>query len=332
MKSINFPHIIEEKNHDIPLFPSSTPNQEVILKVSPIHSLHCAIYGNPNGIPVILLHGGPGAGCYDAMTRFFDLNRWYVVMFDQRGAMRSEPFGCMEENTPQLSVQDIESIRKHFNIEKWVVFGGSWGSTLGILYGQTHPERCIGFILRGIFLARDYDDLHLLYGMGKTFPEAYEKVVQFIPEGERNDLRSAYYRRVMDPDPAIHMPAARTFLRFDLICSTHQPDPVYLEKQLSNDKAVLSVTKTFFYYASHDFFLKQNQIISDLPLISHLPAIIVHGRWDVVTLPEMAYSLHQKWDNSTLWMVPLGGHATTEPAIARALVAATNSFAEKMEQ
>lgn len=329
-KKIQFPHTVQEKSFNGSLYPSLKPLREETLSVSPIHTLFLAIYGNPNGIPVIVLHGGPGAGCYDSMTRFFDLSLYFVVMFDQRGAMRSKPFGCMDDNTPQQLVEDIEKLRKHLAIDKWLIFGGSWGSTLGILYGQAYPDRCIGFILRGIFLARDYDNLHLLDGMGKTFPEAYDQLIQFIPEGERNDLRGAFYSRVMNPDPEIHLPAAKAFLRFDLICSLCNPDPEFINHQISNDKGVLSVTRTFFFYANNDFFLKQNQVIEDMPLISHLPAIIVHGRWDVVTLPEMAYSLHQKWDNSSLWMVPYGGHSTSESAMAKALAAATDAFGEQI--
>jgi proline iminopeptidase len=326
----NFPHVLEEKNFDHPDFPTSAPLKEGMLKVSTLHSIYYAIYGNPKGIPVVVLHGGPGVGCSDSMSRFFDLNRWKVVMFDQRGAMRSTPFGCMEENTTQLLIEDIELLRKHLGIEAWLIFGGSWGSTLGILYGETYPERCLGFILRGIFLARKHDDLHLVYGMGKIFPEAYEAFIEFIPKEERGDLKKAYSRRIMNPDPKIHMPAAHAFMKFDLVCSTHVPNPEFINKQLSNNKAVMSMTKTFFHYANHDFFLKQNQVLSDLMKVSHLPAIIVHGRWDVITLPEMAYSLHRSWENSMLWMVPLGGHSTTESAIARALATATDRFADKL--
>lgn len=330
-RNIKIPHLFQEQNFDHPLFPGAQPFREGMLPVSSRHTLYYALFGNPEGIPVVVLHGGPGAGCYPEMSRFFDLTRWFVVMFDQRGSIRSEPFGCLEENTSQHLVADLEVIREHLHIDQWVVFGGSWGSTLGILYGQAHPERCLGFILRGIFLARELDDAHLLYGMGKIFPEAYAEFLQCIPVEERNNLKLACYRRLMDPNPAIHMPVARAFMRFDLKCSTHLPDAEFVNKQLNNEKAVVSVAKTFFHYVNNDFFLKQNQIMNEMVNIAHLPAIIVHGRWDVITLPEMAYSLHQKWDNSTLWMVPLGGHSATEPAIARALAAASDLFVEKWD-
>ena len=326
MNPIQFPHIIKDQVIEHSLYPSSIPNYDGMLQVSSIHSLYYAVYGNPEGIPVVVLHGGPGAGCYDAMTRFFDLSKYLVVMFDQRGAMRSTPLASMEDNNPQRLVEDIETIRKYLNIDRWLIFGGSWGSTLGLLYGQAHPERCLGFVLRGIFLAREFDDAHLVYGMGKTFPEAYHEFLDHIPADERNDLKQAYYQRIMNPDSAVHLPAARAFMKFDLICSTQFPDPNFVENQLKNDRAVLAITRTFFHYAINNFFLEPNQVIANMSKISHLPAILVHGRWDVITLPEMAYSLHQYWVNSTLWMVPMGGHSTTEPAIAMALATALDQF------
>lgn len=328
---ISFSHTYEEKSFDRPLYPIAKPREEGFLKVSPLHTLFYAVYGHPDGIPAIVLHGGPGAGCNDAMTQFFDLNRWNVIMFDQRGAMRSTPFGCMEENTPQHSVSDIETLRKHLGIKKWVVFGGSWGSSLALLYGQKYPEHCIGFILRGIWLVRKQDYLHLLYEMGKIFPEAYEPVVHHIPKEERHDLLAAYYNRVFNPDPSIHLPAAQTFMRFDAICSTHLPNPDLVEKMAQNDKLVLSVMKTFCYYAKNDFFLTPNQILSQMQKISHLPAIIINGRWDAICLPDMAYSLFQNWGNSQLWMIPDGGHSTSDPAIAAALASASDLFKTKIE-
>ena len=252
-------------------------------------------------------------------------------MFDQRGAMRSEPFASMEENSSHHLVADIEALRLHFGIEKWVVFGGSWGAALALLYGEAHPERCIGFILRGIFLAREQDWLHLLYPMGKIFPEAYEPCLEHIPEEERGDLLSAYHRRLFDPDPNVQMRAAEAFMRFDTICTTHLPNPATLEQTMQNEKLVLGVTKAFFHYAKNRFFIEPNQILDQIGKIAHLPAIIVHGRWDAITLPEMAYLLHKSWNGSKLWMVPDGGHSSNDPAIAAALATATDLFKEEVK-
>jgi proline iminopeptidase len=321
-------HSIEEVCFDHPLYPVVQPREEGYLKVSGTHSLFYAVYGNPQGIPVVVLHGGPGAGCSDAFTRHFDLKKWNVIMFDQRGAMRSKPFGCMEENTPQHSMEDIEALRRHLRVDKWIVFGGSWGTTLAVLYGQKYPESCLGFILRGIFLGREQDYLHLFYGMGKVFPEAYEPVVNYIPQEERHDLLGAYYRRIMDPNPEISLEAARVFMRFDMICSTQLPNPEAVEGFLQNDKYILGIVKTFLHYAMNHFFLEPNQILTHMHKIKHLPAIIVHGRWDAICLPSMAYDLYQRWDNSMAWIVTQGGHSSYDPAIAAALAKATDFFAE----
>lgn len=320
---------IRESTH--PLYPMASSNKEGYLAVSEKHRLFYATYGNPEGTPIVILHGGPGCGCDDVLSRFFDLSFWHVIMFDQRGAMRSTPLGCMEENTPQNSIADIEALRKHLGITQWVVFGGSWGSTLGLLYGQAHPERCLGFILRGIFLAREQDYLHLLYGMGKIFPEAYEPFLYYIPEEERDDLLLAYYKRVMDPNPEIHLPAAKAFMQYDLICSTLLPNKESVEKVIGNDLLILSIARAFLYYSYHKFFLEPNQILSNMEKIAHLPSVIIHGRWDAICLPQMAYVLHQKWNNSVLWFVPDGGHSANESAISQALANTADLFKEKFK-
>jgi len=327
-ETITFSHTISEGSYTHPLFPPTPPYLAGYLKVSELHSLYYAAYGNPQGVPVVILHGGPGVGSNDGMTRFFDLKLWHVIMFDQRGAMRSEPFTCMEENTPHHSVSDMEALREHLGIPQWLVFGGSWGSALALLYGQAHPDRCLGFILRGIFLARKHDVGHAIAAMGKVFPEAYEPFIEYLPEAERGDLISAYYRRIMHPDPNIHLPAAKVCMRFDTICSTHLPNPDMVEKFIQNEKLVLSVMRAFLHYAVHDFFLQPNQILANMDKIARLPALIIHGRWDAIDLPEMAYLLFKKWSNSDLWIVTQGGHTSNDPAIATALAAATEIFAK----
>lgn len=329
--TVLFSHSSEEVSFDRPLYPIAQAREKGFLKVSEIHTLFYALYGNPNGIPVVVLHGGPGAGCSDTLSQFFDLNEWNVIMFDQRGAMRSLPFCCMEENSSQHSINDIEALRDHLGIEKWIIFGGSWGSALALLYGQEHPEHCMGFILRGIFLGREQDWLHVLYGMGKIFPEAYEPFFHYIPEEERNDLLSAYYSRIFDPNPDVHMPAARTFIRFNMTGSTHLPNSTAVEQIVQNDKLILSMTRAFLYYAKHRFFIEPNQILSRMQSIAHLPAIIIHGRWDAIDLPEMAYSLYKNWNNSRLWIIPQGGHSANNPAIAAALATATDTFIRKIK-
>jgi len=328
--SIEFPHSQELGSFDKPVYPTVKAREEGFLKVSDLHSIFYSVYGNPSGIPVVILHGGPGGGCSDTMVQSFDLTKWNVIMFDQRGAMRSEPFGCMEENSPQHSVSDIEALRKHFGITQWLVFGGSWGSSLAVLYGQAHPEACLGFVLRGVWIVNEPGYLHLFYGMGKIFPESYQSMVSHIPEEERDDLLSAFHRRVFDSDPEVQLAAARAFMRFDAICATHLPNPKFVEGMVQNDKLVLGVMKTFCHYAKNRFFLRENQMLSDMDKIAHLPAIMVHGRYDAICLPENAYSLHKAWTNSMLWMIPDGGHSPSDQSMGRALVAATDLFAEKL--
>lgn len=323
---------LHEVNHQHSLYAITDSLAQGLLKVSNIHTLYYATYGNPEGIPIVVLHGGPGAGCQEAFLRVFDPRRYYVIMFDQRGSMRSLPLGCIEENTPQHSVKDMETLREHLKIEQWVIFGGSWGAALAILYGQNHPERCLGFILRGVFLGRQQDYLHLFYGMGKVFPEAYAEFVQFIPTEERHDLLLAYYRRVMDRHPGVYLPAARIFMKFDLICGSHLPDHAKVEKFLQKDEFVVGVSRLFLHYSINEFFLKNCPILSQMKKIKHLPAILVHGRWDAVCLPEAAFLLHKQWDNSQLWFVTQGGHSSNDPAIAASLATATDEFANRRRQ
>lgn len=322
----------KEKKHAHELYATSSPNREGHLAVSDKHSIFYATYGNPEGIPVVVLHGGPCAGCNDTMSKFFDPKEWHVIMFDQRGAMRSTPFGCMEENTPQYSIDDMEMLREHLGVDKWVLFGGSWGTTLATLYGQQHPERCLGFILRGVFLGREPDYLHLIYGMGKIFPEPYDAFVQHIPKEEQNDLLTAYYKRVMDADPEIHMPAARAFTQYDFTCATHLPNPEMVESVVNNDAMTLGIARAFFYYSYHHFFLEPNQILDNMEKIAHIPAVIVHGRWDAICLPEMAYLLHKNWPNSALWLIPDGGHSGGDRTISQALACAADLFIEELKQ
>lgn len=304
---------------DVQLYPASEPYYEGFLQVSDLHQIYYAEFGNPLGLPVVVVHGGPGAGCSSNWSSFFDLSYYRVIMFDQRGAPRSTPVAEMRDNTPQKSVEDMEILRNHLGIEKWLLFGGSWGSALSILYGEAHPERALGFVLRGIFLARQRDYEHLFYGMDKTFPEAWEEMVQFLPIEERDYLISAFHKRIMDPDPQIHLPAAHAFMRFDMICSTLLPNSGLLQKTALDDRFSLACARAFIHYSANQFFLKENQLLEEIGKISHLPAIILNGRYDIICPPKGAYELHTRWQNSQLWFLPNGGHVSTEPCIARGL-------------
>ena len=321
-----------EKRFRHSLYPVSKPREDGYIKVSRLHTLYYAQYGNPDGIPVVILHGGPGAGCEDAYSSFFDLKRWNVIMFDQRGTMRSRPMGCMEDNTPQHSIKDIEQLRKHLGIKKWVVFGGSYGTTLSLLYGQAHPKRCLGLIVRGIFLARKEDYFYFFYELGKIYPKIFKPCLHLIPKKERKDLIAAYYRRIMDPDPVIHKPAAAALMAFIGTCWKIPPNPKTesLQKMMKKIKLLTSCSRAFIHYCMHGFFLKPNQVLANMGKIAHLPGIIVQGRLDGINPPLAATALHKKWKNSALWLIPKAGHSAHDPEIAPALATATDLFADNL--
>ncbi|MCH9633224.1 MAG: Proline iminopeptidase [Chlamydiae bacterium] len=289
------------------------------LEVSDVHKIFYEQYGNPNGEPVIVVHGGPGVGCPSSYSRFFDPSFYNIILFDQRGARQSKPFAQMQQNNTQLLIEDMEALRKHLKVDQWILFGGSWGSTLSLAYGQAHPEYCKGFVLRGIFLGRKEDANHLIYGMKQFYPEVWQEFANFIPEDERSDLVDAYYRRVMDPNPDIHISAARAFMKYDLHCATLTPNNLKLNEALENDILVLGVARAFFHYATHNFFLEENQLLKNMDKIKHLPATIVHGRYDLICEPQCAFALHQAWPNSQLYFTENSGHSVDEKATAEAL-------------
>src|SRR5471032_2883443 len=208
-----------------PLFPPIVPSRHGMLAVDALHTIYWEEVGNPAGVPVIFLHGGPGAGVSPQHRRFFDPQHYRVILFDQRGAGKSTPLGECRDNTTQLLIADIETLRELFGVERWLVFGGSWGSTLALAYGEVHPERCLGFVLRGIFLCRQSEIEWFLYGLKNIFPEAWQKFAATLPANERADLLDAYCKRLMDPDPDVHLPAARAWGVYEGSCSTLLPSP-----------------------------------------------------------------------------------------------------------
>ncbi|MBN8827221.1 MAG: prolyl aminopeptidase [Sphingobacteriia bacterium] len=311
------------------LFPKIKANYEDYLKVSDLHNLWYAEYGNPKGTPVVFLHGGPGSQCTEYAMRYFDPKFYRIVLFDQRGSGKSKPHADMTDNNSQNLISDIESLRQHLKIDKWVVFGGSWGSALAIAYGETHPDKVLGFILRGIFLGRKKEGDQLWYGMKDIFPEVWEELETFIPENERNDLAAAYYKRLVDSNPEIHLPAARKFVKYDSIAAVLVSDHKKIEKETNkHDKETLSLARTFTHYYMNNFFFRHNQLIDDLPKITHLPAIIVHGRYDIICRPQVAYELHKMWPDSEIHFADASGHSASEIGVAKELVKAT----EKMKK
>ncbi len=317
------------KNKNFQLTPekrlSKTPLKEGYLQVSEQHQIFYATYGNPQGHPVIVLHGGPGIGCDDEYCNLFDLAKWHVILLDQRGAMRSKPFACMEDNTTQNSVEDIEKLRVHLGIDKWAVFGHSWGSCLGLVYGETHPRSCLGFILEGIFLGRDAD-ISFFRDMGKLSKTAYDELLKNIPLEEQNDLPQACYKRVMHPDPAVHMKIARALMRYQLVNKNNPPSEEIVNKILSDDTFILSFVRAFVHYAMNQCFLKPNQVLNNISKINHLPCTIVHGSLDTVCPLAQGVLLHENWPNSQLRIIDRGGHSLREEAIAKSVKEATDEF------
>jgi proline iminopeptidase len=313
------------KTADDYLWPEIKPFDEGNFLVSSLHSLWFAQYGNQNGTPVLVVHGGPGGTCGPRDMRYFDPKFYRIILVDQRGALRSRPVAETRENTTNDLINDFEKLREHLGIAQWLLFGGSWGSALSLAYGQAHREKCLGFILRGVFLGTKEEYQKLWNGMGDIYPEEYAEYVEFLPPHERDDLLENYHRRLTNDDPKVHLPAARAFYKYDQMCAS-LVDKTKVFANITNDNLVLALSRIFAHYSKHQFFFEPDQLMKNLPAISHLPAMIVHGRYDVICRAQSAYRLHKAWPESTLKIIPDAGHASWEPGITKALVDACNQF------
>jgi proline iminopeptidase len=283
--------------------------------------------GRPDGLPVVFVHGGPGAGCEPWHRQFFDPERYRIVLFDQRGCGRSLPHATLKGNTTRELVSDLENIREELGIGRWLVFGGSWGSTLGLVYAQTHPERVLGLVLRGIFLCRPRD-IHWFYQEGASYllPDYWEDFLQPVAEPERADLVGAYYRRLTGDDEVARMAAARAWSLWEGRASTLLPRDSVVD-HFTNPHTALSLARIECHYFMHDSFLETDQVLNNAGRISDIPGVIVHGRYDVVCPVEQAWALHAAWPQSRLQIIPDAGHSAAEPGIVDALVTATDQFA-----
>jgi proline iminopeptidase len=289
------------------------------LPVSALHEIWFEEYGNPKGIPVVLLHGGPGAGGNPKEIELFNLEKWRVILLDQRGAGRSKPFAELRENTTQNLVNDIERLRTHLNIRKWIVYGGSWGTALGMAYGQAYPDQVMGFILRGIFLANKKAEQQILLGMRDYFPDAWQEMANHLTKKEQENIITSLYNRILSQDAHISEPAAYAFMKYDLNCAFLNILPDKLEEALKNKNMVMSIAKIFSHYAKNDFFLSENELINNIEKINHIPTIILNGRYDVITIPKSAYQLHERWKNSKLIIVEKSGHSALDEQMQIAL-------------
>jgi len=310
------------------LYPPIEPYNQGNLKVSDLHTIYFEESGNPQGQPVVVLHGGPGGGSQPSYRRYFNPEAWRIVMLDQRGCGKSTPHAELEENTTWDLVSDIEKLRSHVGIEQWFVFGGSWGSTLSLAYSQTHPECCRGLILRGIFMLRQKEICWFYQeGTSNIFPDAWEAYLQPIPPEERHDLIKAYYQRLTSPDTEIRLEAARAWSVWEASTSKLLQDQNLMERFGDNHFAAAFARIECHYFVNKGFFDQEDQLLQNIGRIRHLPGVIVQGRYDVVCPMVSAWELHRAWPEAELVVIPDAGHSMSEPGIRSALIEATDKFA-----
>jgi proline iminopeptidase len=313
------------------LFPELKPYKRHQLKVSALHELYVDEAGNPDGIPVLFVHGGPGGACDASSRRFYDPTVYRIVTFDQRGCGRSTPHGELDQNTTQDLIADIETIRAYLDVDTWVLFGGSWGSTLSLLYAQAYPTRVRALILRGIFLCRQCD-IDWLYkdGANRVFPDYWKEFVEYIPEPERDNILQAYYSRLTGEDELARMAAAKHWSAWEGNCSKLRPSPDALAKFTKPHNA-LALSRTEIHYFMNKGFIDENHILNNMHLIKDIPGLIIHGRYDMVCPLNNALALHQQWPAAELHIVRDSGHSASEPGTIDALVRATQDVAKKLE-
>lgn len=309
------------------LYPAIEPFASGFLQVSPVHRLYYEQCGNPDGKPVVFLHGGPGAGCGPNSRRFFDPAHYHIILFDQRGCGRSTPHAELVENTTWELVADMERLRQHLGIDRWQVFGGSWGSTLALSYAQTHPQRVSELVLRGIFMLRRWE-LEWFYqkGCDAIFPDAWETYLAQIPEVERGDLISAYYRRLTSPDPAIRLSAAKAWSVWEASTSYLLQDAGQIQGNAVDEFALAFARIECHYFVHGGFFEADDQLLRNASRLKDIPAVIVQGRYDVVCPARSAWDLHRAWPEADLRIVADAGHSAFEPGITDELVRATDRF------
>jgi len=309
------------------LYPEIEPFDSGFLSVSPLHRVYYEQCGKPDGKPVVFLHGGPGAGCNAKSRRFFDPAHYRIVLFDQRGCGRSTPHAELTDNTTWHLVQDIELLRSHLGIERWQVFGGSWGSTLALAYAQSHPERVTELVLRGIFMLRRWE-LEWFYqrGCDALFPDVWEQYLAAIPAAEHGDLMSAYHRRLTSADPQVRLAAARAWAVWEGATSFLLQDEAHIASSGEDDFALAFARIENHFFVNGGFFEVDGQLLRDVARIRRIPAVIVHGRYDVVCPLRSAWDLHRAWPEADLRIVADAGHSAFEPGITHELIAATDRF------
>jgi len=314
------------------LYPAIRPHRKAFLRVSALHELYYEESGNPSGKPVVFLHGGPGAATNPAMRRFFDPKRYRIVLFDQRGCGLSRPHAELRDNGTWELVADIERLREHLGLDQWMLFGGSWGSTLALAYAQKHPERVTELVLRGIFLLRR-SELEWFYqnplGAASIYPDLWEKYLAPIPLEERHDMMQAYYRRLTSDNAQIRAEAAHAWSTWEGATSFLRTSASYLAKFENPDYAAAFARIEAHYFVHRGFLDSDDQLLRDAVRIRNIPGVIVQGRYDMVCPMRSAWDLHKVWPQSQLRIVADAGHSAMEVGITRELVGATDRFARR---
>ncbi|MFC1619231.1 prolyl aminopeptidase [Candidatus Neomarinimicrobiota bacterium] len=310
------------------LYPSINPYHEENLPVSDIHTIHYEECGNPDGKPVLFVHGGPGGGIETIYRQYFHPDKYRVILVDQRGSGKSIPHAELLENTTRHLIEDMERVRKNAGVDRWLVFGGSWGSTLGLAYAQAHPDQVTGLILRGIFLCRD-EEIQWFYqdGASRVFPDFWEQYLKPIPPAERNDLLQAYYKRLTGKDPGERQRAAEAWSVWEGSTSKLLFDESLADRFGQSEFSLAFARIECHYFVNHAF-LKPNQLLNNVDRIRHIPGVIVQGRYDMVCPMTSAWDLHRTWPEAEFHVVPDAGHSMTEAGIRSKLIEATDRFAE----
>lgn len=305
-------------------YPAIEPYQSGMLRLDELHTMYYEQSGNPAGVPVIFLHGGPGAGASASHRQFFDPAFYRIIIFDQRGAGRSTPLGELRDNTTPHLIADMETLRQHLSIDRWIVFGGSWGSTLALAYAQYHPGQVMALVLRGIFLCRQSEIDWFLYGLKNLFPEAWHQFSGHLPASEHHNILNAYYAILTDADPAVHMPAARIWSVYEGSCSTLLPNASVVAN-FGSDRVALGLSRIEAHYFKHQIFLADNFLLAHVGKIRHIPTTIVQGRYDAVCPIVSADDLVRVFPEADYHIINDAGHSAFEPGIRAKLI-------ETMEQ
>ena len=312
------------------LYPEIEPYARHHLAVDDTHELYLEESGNPDGMPVLVVHGGPGGGCEDYHRRFFDAERFRIILMDQRGAGRSTPLAELEVNTTAHLVDDMEKVRHVLGIDRWMLFGGSWGSTLSLVYAETYPENVLGLVLRGIFLCRPRD-IHWFYqdGASRIFPDYWQDFLEPIPEGERDNLVAAYYRRLTSDNELEQIQAAKAWSIWEGRCATLHPNPKVVE-HFGHPHVAIALARIECHYFMNQSFLEPDQILRNADRLADIPGIIVHGRYDMVCPLENALALSAEWPRASLRIIRDAGHSASEPAIVDALMHGVDEVAAEI--